>query len=254
MAINVTSGLRAINPQLRAVFFDAGETLLAPHPSHHELFALVLAERGHPVSPDAVQEIFAGMGPTFVAVMDQMAVKAWSVSPEASRDFWGRIYSEALDRLGVPDPKHEIFEALYERYTRYESYRLFPECIPTLQAVRNAGLVVGLISNFEEWLEGMLIEMEIAPLFDFMVISGKEGIEKPDPAIFHLALKRSGIAAETALYVGDHPKLDVEAARAVGMGAVLIDRKGHHPAFEGDKIETLDGLLGLLNLGYLEQP
>lgn len=235
---------------IKAVFFDAGETLLAPHPSHHELFSMVLEEHGYRVPPETVQQIFAGMAPTFVAVMDRMAVKAWSVSREASQDFWGRIYSDALDRLNVPDPGHSIFHALYERFSRYDSYRLFPECIPTLRAVREAGLVVGLISNFEEWLEGMLIEMEVSHLFDLMVISGKEGIEKPDPAIFHLALDRSGVAAEHSVYVGDHPRLDVEAAQAVGMGAVLIDRKGHHPNFEGHRIDALDGLLPLLDLGY----
>ncbi|MEX0790210.1 MAG: HAD-IA family hydrolase [Actinomycetota bacterium] len=240
--------------RLKAVFFDAGETLLAPHPSHHELFSLVLGERGHDIGPGVVERTFADIAPSFVAVMDRMAVKFWSISREASLEFWGKIYGEALDRLGVPDPDSKIFEALYERFTRYDSYRLFPECIPTLKTLKDAGLVVGLISNFEEWLEGMLIEMEIAHLFDLMVISGKEGIEKPDPAIFHLALERSGIAAGTAIYVGDHPKLDVEAARAVGMGAILIDRKSHHPAFEGDRIETLDGLLGLLDLQYLEKP
>jgi putative hydrolase of the HAD superfamily len=236
---------------LKAVFFDAGETLLAPHPSHHELFALVLKEHGYDVPAETVQETFTEMAPSFVAVMDRMAVKAWSVSREASLEFWGRIYGEALDRLGVPDRDKAIFTSLYERFTRYESYRLFPECIPTLRTVKEAGLVVGLISNFEEWLEGMLIEMEIAHLFDLMVISGKEGIEKPDPAIFRLALERSGVAAENAVYVGDHPKLDVEAARAVGMEAVLIDRKGHHPDFDGDRIDALDGILGLLDLGYL---
>lgn len=236
---------------LKAVFFDAGETLLAPHPSHHELFAMVLAEHGYDVAPETVQEVFAGMAPTFVAVMDNMAVKAWSVSREASLEFWGRIYGEALDRMGVPDPHGALFEALYRRFTRYDSYRLFPECIPTLRAVKDAGLVVGLISNFEEWLEGMLIEMKVAHLFDLMVISGKEGIEKPDPAIFRLALDRTGIGAEHSLYVGDHPRLDIEAAKAVGMGAVLIDRKGHHPNFEGHRIDALDGLLNLLDLGYL---
>lgn len=79
---------------LKAVFFDAGETLLAPHPSHHELFAMVLAEHGYDVAPETVQEVFAGMAPTFVAVMDNMAVKAWSVSREASLEFWGRIYGK----------------------------------------------------------------------------------------------------------------------------------------------------------------
>jgi putative hydrolase of the HAD superfamily len=254
MPIKNTSALAAKNSQLRAVIFDAGETLLAPHPSHYELFARVLDERGYNIGTEVVEKTFTDMAPSFVAVMDRIAVKAWSTSREASMDFWGRIYGEALERLEVPDPNGEIFEALYERYTRYDSYRLFSECIPTLMAIREAGLVVGLISNFEEWLEGMLIEMEIAHLFDFMIISGKEGIEKPDPAIFQLALERSGIAAETAVYVGDHPRLDFEASRAVGMEAVLIDRKGNHPGFEGDRIETLDQLLGLLNLAYLKEP
>lgn len=239
-------------PAPKAVFFDAGETLLAPHPSHHEIFALVLAERGHEVDPETVQEVFADMAPTFTGVMDRMQVKFWSVSREASLEFWGAIYGEALERLNVPDPDKAIFDSLYERFTRYDSYRLFPECVATLRAVRDAGMVVGLISNFEEWLEGMLIEMEIAHLFDCMVISGKEGVEKPDPEIFRIALERTGIAAGDALYVGDHIENDFVAARAVGMEAVLIDRKGHHPAFEGHRIEALDGLLPLLDLGYLE--
>lgn len=243
----------SFNPdRIRAVFFDAGDTLLAPHPSHHELFAAVLAEHGKRVPAETVQETFASMGPTFVSVMDRMAIKAWSTSKEASLEFWGRIYAEALQRLGIPDPRARIFRALYDKYTQYESYRLFPECVPTLTAVREAGLVVGLISNFEEWLEGMLIEMEVADLFDLMVISGKEGVEKPDPAIFHLALERSGIAPAEALYVGDHPKLDVEASRAVGMSPVLIDRRDHHRDFEGHRISRLDGLLTLLDLGVPE--
>lgn len=237
-----------MDSSLKAVFFDAGETLLAPHPSHHELFAMVLNERGFDTSPQEVERTFSDMAPSFVAVMDRMAVKSWSISREASLEFWGRIYAEALERLSVPDPNQALFEALYERYTRYESYRLFPECIPTLRAVRDAGLYVGLISNFEEWLEGMLIEMEVAHLFDLMVISGKEGIEKPDPAIFQMALNRSGFLPASALYVGDHPRLDFEAARSVGMEAVLIDRKNHHPDFAGERISSLDGLLPLLDL------
>ena len=79
-----------------------------------------------------------------------------------------------------------------------------------------------------------------------MVISGKEGIEKPDPAIFRLALERSGIDPGEAVYVGDHPRIDVEGARAVGMDAVLIDRRERYPGFEGKRIETLEHLLPIL--------
>lgn len=234
----------------RAVFFDAGETLLSPHPSFHELFAGALAEQGRPVTPAQVKKTFESLAPTFAEVVDRMAISPWSTSKQASLEFWGRLYATALADLGIPDPQGLLAGALYSKFTRYESYRLFDDSVPTLSAIRKAGLVVGLISNFEDWLEGMLIEMEVAHLFDLMVISGKEGVEKPDPAIFNLALGRAGVSAEHALYVGDHPRIDVEGARAVGMGAVLIDRRNHHQGFEGNRIATLDGLLELLDLAY----
>ena len=233
--------------KLKAVFFDAGETLLAPHPSFHELFSVVVSELGHDRSPEQVGKVFEEMAPTFAEVIDKLAEPAWSTSKEASLKFWGSLYGTALSELGIPDPDCRIADALYSRFTRYESYRLFPDAVPTLVALRDSGLTVGLISNFEEWLEGMLIEMEVAPLFDLMVISGKEGIEKPDPEIFRLALDRSGIDAADALYVGDHPRIDVEGARAVGMEAVLIDRRGRHEGFGGTRIASLDQLLTLLD-------
>jgi putative hydrolase of the HAD superfamily len=233
--------------KLKAVFFDAGETLLAPHPSFHELFALVLGEQGHDRPPERVGAVFERMAPSFAEVIDRLAVSSWSVSREASTAFWGALYGKALEDLGVPDPSGKVASALYERFTRYESYRLFPDAVPTLEALKAAGKTVGLISNFEEWLEGMLIEMEVAPLFDLMVISGKEGIEKPDPAIFRLALDRSGVDPADALYVGDHPRIDIKGAQAVGMEAVLIDRRGRHEGFDGIRIRSLDELLGILD-------
>jgi putative hydrolase of the HAD superfamily len=233
----------------KAVFFDAGETLLAPHPSFDELFSGVLAERGEQASPAEVREALERIAPTFSEIVDKMAVSAWSTSREASLRFWGDLYARTLRELGIDDPLGELAKALYTKFTRYESYRLFPDAIPTLTAIKEAGMLVGLISNFEEWLEGMLIEMEVARLFDLMVISGKEGVEKPDPAIFQLALDRAGIPPDRTVYVGDHPRIDAEGAKAVGMGAVLIDRRGRYPGYEGVRIETLDELLPMLEAG-----
>ncbi|MEX2587206.1 MAG: HAD-IA family hydrolase [Actinomycetota bacterium] len=231
----------------RAVFFDVGETLLSPHPSFPDLFARVLIERGHRVQVSAVEEVFARMAPTFAEVIDKHATEPWTVSRESSLKFWGRIYRVALGELGIGDTDGEIARAMYSKFTRYESYRLFPDVLPVLQTAKQAGLTLGLISNFEEWLEGLLTHMEVAELFDPVVISGKVGIEKPDPAIFRLALDQSGADAAESVYVGDHPRIDVKGAEAVGMGAVLIDRKGRHTGFEGHRISTLDQLLPLLD-------
>ncbi|HYR62661.1 MAG TPA: HAD-IA family hydrolase [Actinomycetota bacterium] len=230
---------------LRAVFFDVGETLLAPYPSFGELFSEIMGGLGYEVTPGDVEEALATVAPSVGEAIGQ-AKTTWSTSREASRRFWRDLYGTMLAHWGIDDASGAIFDVIYGRFTSYESYRLFPDVIPTLTACRGAGLKLGIVSNFEEWLEGLLIEMEVAPFFAFMVISGKEGVEKPDPAIFRLALERSGVAPEDAVFVGDHPRLDVAAASELGMTGVLIDRPGRYPDFEGLRIERLTDLLPLL--------
>lgn len=61
--------------------------------------------------------------------------------------------------------------------------------------------------------------------WDFGVFSGIEGIEKPDPRIYELALERAGnIAPEETLHIGDSMRKDYLPAKSVGMHALLLDR------------------------------
>lgn len=221
---------------------------MSPHPSFHELFSLVLAEQGIPIEAQRVADAFEAVAPTFIEVLDKMPDSAWSTSPELSRRFWGAVYATAFGPLEVDDPEGLIADAMYERFTRYESYRLFSDALPALQDLEKRGLRLGLISNFEDWLEGMLIEMEVAPFFEVLVVSGVEGIEKPDPAIFTAALERVGVAANESAYVGDHPRVDVEGAEAVGMKGILLDRKDRYPEFRGIRIKELTDLPAALGL------
>lgn len=232
--------------RFRAVFLDAGETLLSPHPSFEEVFCAVLGEVGHEVIPGEVSKALGELTSNFTDYLDLTGMSTWSTSAEASRRFWGMLYAQLLEGLGVSDSDQKLADAVYSKFTSYDSYRLFDDSRPALDALRGAGLAVGLISNFEGWLEGMLTQMGVADSFDPMIISGKEGVEKPDPAIFNLALERGGHGAEETAYVGDHPRVDVEASKAAGMTGILIDRKGRHPDFDGHRIESLSDLLPLL--------
>lgn len=232
---------------LKAVFFDVGETLLAPYPSFPELFSEIMGGLGYEVTPDGVEEALATVAPSVSEAIGK-ATTTWSTSREESRQFWRSLYGAMLTHWGIDDEAGSIFDVLYGRFTSYESYRLFPDVIPALTACRAAGFTLGVVSNFEAWLEGMLIEMEVAPFFAFMVISGKEGVEKPDPAIFRIALERGGVAPEDAVFVGDHPRLDIEAAAGLGMTAVLIDRPGRYPDFDGVRIRSLTELLPALGV------
>jgi putative hydrolase of the HAD superfamily len=232
----------------QAVFFDAGETLLAPHPSFAEVFAAVMRDSGHIMEARQVEKAFEDISPSFVEILDRSGASTWSTSRELSMRFWRVVYQTAFENLGIEDSDGTLAEALYERFTRYESYRLFPDALPALRRIKAAEITVGLISNFEEWLEEMLVEWQVAPLFDLMVISGKEGVEKPDPAIFRRALELAKVKPSSAMYVGDHPQIDAEAAEAVGMKGVLIDRRARYPEFQGQRISTLDELLPLLGI------
>src|SRR5204863_159714 len=84
--------------------------------------------------------------------------------------------------------------------------------------------MLGVVSNFEEWLERLLESLHVTRYFDVRVISGVEGAEKPDPKIFRLALDRIGGEPEEAVYVGDSVQFDVEPATAVGRWGVVLAR------------------------------
>jgi putative hydrolase of the HAD superfamily len=233
--------------RFKAVFLDAGETMIHPHPSFGELFAEVLAEAGHRVEIQRILDT--------VSVYSQRWAETarrdgpWSTSSTSSREFWMQIYTGFLADLGVKGEApslDELAQTMYRTFSDPGSYRAYPDVLPALEALSERGYSLGLVSNFEEWLELVLEAVELTTFLPVRVISGVEGIEKPDPRIFEIALERAGVAAEESVYVGDHPHFDVEASEAVGMFPVLIDRHGRYADAAGARIESLVELPELL--------
>ena len=219
-------------PRFDVVLFDAGETLLRPEPSFPELIVRLLEARGLEVSdhdPDWINNALASV----FRAMDDLVVNRehFSTSVERSRTFWTEIYTRLLAELGVSDPDATHATYLYDEFSKPEHYALFPDALPALRELAASGYTLGIVSNFESWLTTLLERLGILPLMSVVVVSGDEGIEKPDPKIFRLALDRLDVSPERSVYVGDNPRIDVEAALALGMGAVLVDRRGVHAGF-----------------------
>lgn len=233
----------AERPDFEVVFFDAGETLIHPHPSFAELFADVVTREGHALEPGQVREVQERLAPHLVDIAEDTGVEMPTVSPEGSRAFWGYLYERFLGELGLP---RFLVGTLYGVFSSTATYRLFDDALPTLDRLAAAGYRLGLISNFERWLENILIEQEVGQVFDCVVISGVEGIEKPDPQIYRLALERANVPAVAAVHVGDSVRLDVEPAARVGMTPVLLDRVGRYSSSEFPKIASLEELPPLL--------
>ena len=234
---------------VRAIFFDAGETLVYPHPSFAELFAETLRVEGQAVDPARVNEIVSVYSERFAdAVQDRERPRPWSTSPERSRAFWIELYRGFVGDLGIADEDDRLAGRLYDAFSNLDNYALHPDAIPVLDRLQARQYTLGVISNFEEWLEHLLEAVGVSRYFPVRVISGIEGVEKPDRRIFEIALERAGVAADESVYVGDHPFFDVAAARDAGLLPVLIDRRGRYPDADGIRITSLEDLPGAIGI------
>jgi putative hydrolase of the HAD superfamily len=231
--------------RFRAVFFDVGETLVHPSPSFPELFAAVLARAGHMREPEAVIEASRTVFLRFSEASRDREL--WTTSPERSERFWKDVYGRMLWSLSVP-AGDGLPDRLYRTFTDPASYALFEDVVPALDALAAAEVGTGIVSNFEAWLEDLLDRLAIRDRFPVRAISGIEGVEKPDPRLFELALTRAGVAAGDAAYVGDNPEFDVHPAREIGMTPVLIDRRGRFPDEDVPTIADLRDLAAVLEV------
>jgi putative hydrolase of the HAD superfamily len=233
------SRLPPIPDPLDCVLFDAGDTLLAPDPSFQGRFVAVAADHGLPLEEAAVDAAIAA------AVRAVEWPSDWT-DPATQRGFWVGFYERVLADLGHHQGM-ELAEALFAAFSDPAGYRLFDDVRPALEELAGRGVALGVVSNFEPWLEDVLALQGVDHLFATVAVSGTLGVAKPDPEIFKAALAEAGAAPEQTVHVGDQPVNDVAAARAVGITPVLIDRFARFPDL-GDthRVEDLAGLVALV--------
>jgi putative hydrolase of the HAD superfamily len=143
--------------------------------------------------------------------------------------FWHRLTCDWLRALGLPETHcHPLREAADKLGFGPDSilFRPFDDVLPCLDALEKIGIRMAVVSNWDYSLHRVLRDFGLYDRFEAVVASLEEGVEKPDPRLFHLTLERMGARPEETLHVGDNPEDDVEGARAAGLRALLLDRTG----------------------------
>jgi 2-haloacid dehalogenase len=179
-----------------AVLFDLGNVLIRWDPRHHykDRFA----------SADEMERFLAEVAPG-----------AWNHEMDL-----GKPFAQAIAERAVLHPQHA--ELLGEWKSQWERMLggAIEESVVLLAELREAGYRIAALTNWSA--ETFPVARERFPFlgwFEDIVISGVEGIAKPDPAMFALALQRTGFVAGRTVFIDDNLP-NVEAARALGMHTV----------------------------------
>jgi putative hydrolase of the HAD superfamily len=127
---------------------------------------------------------------------------------------------------------------------------LFPDAAHTLATIRASGPKLGLITNGSVRMQQRKVEcLNLAPLFDEILISDAEGVAKPDRQIFQRAVDRLNASPARTVFVGDHPEVDVAGARAAGLRTIWRRDPKVTRVIEADAlIDDLGELVALLGI------
>lgn len=230
---------------LRAVFFDMGGTI--------ETFSRT-AELCRQATP-GLQQLLHSFGIDLqrtdeelyqVVIAGLNRYHAWSLetldelpTEQVWRDF---IFP------GIPIDPAKLAAAAEELMlyieTRYYQRALRPEVPAALEAIRNMGLKIGLISNVcsKGQVPVNLSQYGIRHYFDPIILSSEYGRRKPDPAIFHYAARLAHVPTGACAYIGDRIARDILGARRAGFKLAVQIRHAYEHG-EDDSGATPDAVV-----------
>lgn len=146
--------------------------------------------------------------------------------------------------------------ALAELHAYHQESNLWelepPGVRPALAALRARGLKLTVVSNANGKLRLLFDRLALTGCVDCLLDSHDEGIEKPDPRYFEIALARSGARCETTIHVGDLYQVDVVGARAAGLRGVLLDEAGLYPDADCPRVRSLAELVERIAQGAFD--
>src|SRR3954452_22053816 len=229
---------------LETVFLDAGGVLIYPN---WWRVAEALSAHGVTVSPEALMRA----DPPARRELDDMGVIGGTT--DASRGWL--FFDLVLSHAGTPRSRATA-AALTDLHTYHRESNLWenvpPDVVPALEALRARGLRLVVVANANGTLRGHMDRIGLTGRVDHVLDSQDEGVEKPDPRFFEIALTRSGARKDTTIHVGDLYWVDVIGARNAGLRGVLLDEANLRPDAACPRVSTLEEPVELIAPGAFD--
>jgi HAD superfamily hydrolase (TIGR01549 family) len=223
---------------IETIFLDAGGVLVDPN---WERVSAALARHGVEVSAAALE----AAEPHAKKQLDTGA----AVQATSDTTLGWMYFNVVLQRAGLAlsEGTDAALRELHDYHAKFNLWESVPREVPAaLDRLRAAGHRLVVVSNANGTLRAHFARPDLARRFDVLIDSADEGVEKPDPRIFQLALERSGGRAETTLHAGDFYHVDVVGARAAGLQAWLVDAADLYADHDVPRVPSLAALVDRL--------
>jgi 2-haloacid dehalogenase/putative hydrolase of the HAD superfamily len=168
--------------------------------------------------------------------LNEVCTSEWHIRVDTGLSFADNI---AALQLRFPDYSDAI-AAWWDRWPEMFS-GVIPETVQAIEALHENNVPVFALTNMsrEAW-PGVLKMDPVFELFRDCIVSGVEGVKKPDRAIFDIVCRRANLDASDFLFVDDHGP-NIEAARVLGFHVhYFVNPAELRPALEASGLLSPD--------------
>jgi putative hydrolase of the HAD superfamily len=171
------------------------------------------------VGRDSSAEVVAGVEAALAVAVDHPEVQeTWDDRVDESASVHRETYARLFQVAGLDD---EFADALYSVESNPAHNPFADDVADTLRALKNAGVLIGIVSDIHLDLRPVFAAAGLASLVDSFVLSFEHGVQKPSAQIFRVALEGLGVEPANALMVGDRASHD-GAAVELGIPTPLV--------------------------------
>ena len=212
---------------VKAVFFDADDTLFRVRESVGYHYVPILAKHGLHYTQAEIDTVTPSAWKAIEE--DYYNIKEhYHTSHERDATIWRRYLEQVLSSLNINTISNDfeaLFSDIHDHFAKGDSRELRDFVVDFLYELDQRSFATGVLTNNDRRIHKLIPDLGISQHLDYVFCAGDLGFRKPSQEVFREISKRILVSPEKILYIGDSLDADYHGARNAGWQAVWYNRK-----------------------------